>query len=125
MTVPLTDVLEGLSPDRRAQIIVKALGMLVEERKRMATQSGRKTIPVSAAAALSQKYGFDQVVIIARKIGGGESVTTYGKGRVHKDIAARTGEFLYREVMGWARESTFHHEVLPAKGVSRRKKSAT
>lgn len=105
--------------------MIEALQLIAEEKKRMATQSGRKTIPVSAAAGLAQKYGFDQIVIIARKIGGGESVTTYGKGRIHKDIAARTGEFLYREVMGWAREGTFHHEVLPAKGVSKRRKKTT
>lgn len=106
--------------------MIEALQLIAEEKKRMATQSGRKTIPVSAAASLAQKYGFDQVVIIARKTGsGGESVTTYGKGRIHKDIAARTGEFLQREVMGWARENTVHHEVLPSKGVSKRRKSTT
>lgn len=82
----------------------------------------RKAIPVSAASALAKQYNFDQIVVIARRIGGSESVTTFGKGRIHKDIAARTGEFLQREVMGWARENTTHHETLPSKGVRRPKK---
>lgn len=85
----------------------------------------RKAIPVKAASALALQYGFDQVIIVARRVGEGESVTTYGKGRIHKDIAARTGEYLQREVMGWARENTVQQETLPSRGVRRPKDRRT
>ena len=39
-----------------------------------------KPIPISAAEKVAKAYGYDQVVIIARKVGdgGGEHCTTYG-----------------------------------------------
>lgn len=38
----------------------------------------KKPIPISAAARIAKDYGYDQVVIIARKVDpeGGEHVTT-------------------------------------------------
>lgn len=62
-----------------------------------------KSIPISAAEAISKKYDYDQVVIIGRKVGegGGEHCTTYGRNRVHCDVAARIGDFLKYKVMGW------------------------
>lgn len=65
-----------------------------------------KPIPISAGKEIAEKYDYDQVVIIARKIGenGGEHVTTYGVNKVHCDIAARIGDFLKYKVMGWKRD---------------------
>jgi hypothetical protein len=40
-------------------------------------------IPISAAKAIAIKYGYDQIVIIARAVGEGEHVTTYGQ-ETHK-----------------------------------------
>ena len=64
-----------------------------------------KRIPISAAKIIADSYGYDQVVIIARKVGEhpdphGEHVTTYGVTREHCGVAARMGEKL-KEMMGW------------------------
>lgn len=53
-----------------------------------------KQIPIVAAQRIAQEYGYDQVVIIARKIDvgdvkGGEYVTTYGVNSKHCEVAAR------------------------------------
>lgn len=60
-------------------------------------------IPVDAAKGIAQRYGYDQVVIMARKVGpaGREHVTTYGDGKEHCAVAAHVGEFLRTKVMGW------------------------
>jgi len=60
-----------------------------------------KPIPISAGKAISQKYGYDQVVIIGREVGGGEHVTTYGKDRENCKVAARIGDFIKYKIMGW------------------------
>ena len=62
-------------------------------------------IPISAAKAIAENYGYDQVVIIARKVGleGGEAVTTYGVDEAHCKVAARTGAYLKYEIMRWER----------------------
>jgi hypothetical protein len=62
-----------------------------------------KPIPISAAKQIAEKYGYDQVVIIARAIEQGEHVTTYGKDKANCDVAARIGDFLKFKVMGWRR----------------------
>lgn len=67
-----------------------------------------KPIPISAAKKIALDYDYDQVVIIARKVGsvgGGEHCTTYGRDKAHCDVAARIGDFLKFRVMGWAREN--------------------
>jgi len=71
-----------------------------------------KSIPISAAKHIADKYGYDQVVIIARRVGGngGEHVTTYGKDKVHCDVAAKIGDFLKYKVMGWTKEEVKTHE---------------
>ncbi|KKN88855.1 hypothetical protein LCGC14_0244620 [marine sediment metagenome] len=63
-------------------------------------------IPIAAAKEIAEKYDYDQVIIIARKVGdsGREHCTTYGVNKSHCDIARRAGEFLKYKVMGWARE---------------------
>ncbi|QBR35727.1 hypothetical protein ETW23_05810 [Leisingera sp. NJS201] len=69
-----------------------------------------KPIPISAAERIAKSYGYDQVVIIARRVGEkpapcGEHVTTYGLNKAHCDAAARIGDFLKFKVMGWTKEN--------------------
>jgi hypothetical protein len=58
---------------------------------------------------VAEKYGYDQVIIIARKVGEepdlhGEAVTTYGVDKEHREAAAMTGYFLKHKVMQWPPE---------------------
>ena len=64
-----------------------------------------KPIPISAAKRVADEFGYDQVIIIARKVGEGgrEHCTTYGVTKEHCAIAARCGDFLKYEVMEWSR----------------------
>jgi len=69
-----------------------------------------KPIPIGAAKKIAELYDYDQVVVIARKVGSeseehGEHVTTYGRNQEHCDVAARIGNFLKHKVMGWVKES--------------------
>lgn len=61
-----------------------------------------KPIPISAGAKIAKDYGYEQVVIYARKTGydGGEHMTTYGVTKVHCGIAALIGKTLQR-LMCW------------------------
>lgn len=64
-----------------------------------------KRIPIAAAERIAREYGYDQVVIIARKVGvapdpHGEHVTTYGVDKHHCASAAMQGKALKR-FMGW------------------------
>mgnify|MGYP003575503055 FL=1 len=68
-----------------------------------------KPIPISAAERIAKEYGYDQVIIVARKVGDhphphGEHVTTYGVTKAHCDVAARAGDFLKYKVMGWVKD---------------------
>lgn len=63
-------------------------------------------IPVSAAAGIAKRYGYDQVIVIARRLGDapephGEHVTTYGANPEHCRVAAHIGNLLKHKVMGW------------------------
>ena len=62
-------------------------------------------IPIKAAKHIAREYGFDQVIIVARKTGDGptqsEAVTTYGVTKAHCSVAAHIGEFLKTKIMGW------------------------
>lgn len=62
-----------------------------------------KRISIAAAERVAKQYGYDQVVIIARKVGdgGGEHVTTYGIDAANCDVAGRIGTFLKSKIMGW------------------------
>lgn len=62
-----------------------------------------KPIPISAARQISWQYGYEQVIIYARKTGinGGEHMTTYGVTEEHCSVAARIGDFLKYKIMGW------------------------
>jgi hypothetical protein len=66
-----------------------------------------KPIPISAAKQIAEKYGYDQVVVIARAVGDnrGEHVTTYGKDKLNCGVAARIGDFLKFKVMGWVADN--------------------
>lgn len=53
-----------------------------------------KPIPVLAARRIAEQYGYDQVIVIARRVGEspdphGEHVTTYGRDKQHCGVAAR------------------------------------
>jgi hypothetical protein len=65
-----------------------------------------KPIPIHAARHIAEFYGYDQVVIVARKVGddGGEHVTTYGRDEANCEVASRIGNFLKFKVMGWCGE---------------------
>lgn len=63
-------------------------------------------IPIAAARRIAEEFGYDQVIIIARRVGEvpaphGEHVTTYGRDRKHCGVAAHVGNFLKHKVMGW------------------------
>jgi hypothetical protein len=70
-----------------------------------------RPIPIAAAKAIADQYGYDQVVIIARAVGpdGLEHCTTYGVDQRNCDIAARIGDYLKFKVMGWVRASAVDH----------------
>jgi len=66
-----------------------------------------KRIPIAAAKRIAAEYGYDQVVIYARKTGEGgkEWMTTYGTTVQHCGIAARMAAAL-QKFMGWHPETT-------------------
>ena len=57
--------------------------------------SGKK-IPITKAKEIANQYGYDQVIILGRKVGdnGIEWVTTYGVTKQHCDAAADIGQVL-------------------------------
>jgi len=59
-------------------------------------------IPIVAAKRIAVNYGYDQIVVMARKTGEGgmEHVTTYGVSREHCVVAEKMGNALKR-VMQW------------------------
>lgn len=59
-----------------------------------------KPIPIAAAKRIAADYGYDQVVVYARKVGEGEHLTTYGTTKVHCEIAAKMADVL-KKFMGW------------------------
>lgn len=58
-------------------------------------------IPIEAAQHIAEAYGYDQVIIIARKVGGPEHVTTYGVDGANAGVAARIGAFIRHKIMLW------------------------
>jgi hypothetical protein len=64
-----------------------------------------KRIPISAAANIAKTYGYDQVIVLARKCGEsplphGEHITTYGVNKAHCGAAATISKKL-QQIMGW------------------------
>lgn len=67
-----------------------------------------RKIPISAAKRIAEDYGYDQVIIYARRVGDdpdphGEHMTTYGRDKAHCAVAAQIGDRLKYEIMGWRR----------------------
>ena len=67
-----------------------------------------KPIPIEEAKKLAKAYGYDQVMVYARKVdtlerSGGEHMTTYGVDKKHCDAAARIGTFLKTKIMEWCK----------------------
>jgi hypothetical protein len=76
-------------------------------------------IPIEAAKKIAELYGYDQVMIYARRIGdgpsaleldpkaepGGEHMTTYGINAEHCSAMARIAQFLQTKIMGWTKEN--------------------
>jgi hypothetical protein len=78
-----------------------------------------KPISTSAAKRIAEAYGYDQVIIIARRVGEapaphGEHCTTYGVDRAHCSVAAAIGDFLKFKVMGWVRAQAASPTVPPS-----------
>jgi hypothetical protein len=70
-----------------------------------------RPIPISAAKKIADDYGYDQVIVYARRVGAppdphGEHVTTYGVDPAHCAVAARIGDFLRHKVFGWPRKES-------------------
>ncbi len=64
-----------------------------------------KAIPISAARRIAEEYGYDQVVVYARRVGEspaprGEHLTTYGVDPTHCGVAARIGRKLQEMIWG-------------------------
>lgn len=64
-----------------------------------------RKIPIAAAKRIAEEYGYDQVVIYARRCADspephGEHMTTYGRDKAHCGAAAKIGDALKR-FMGW------------------------
>ena len=62
------------------------------------------SIPTKAAEDIAKNFDYDQVIIIARKVGqtGSEYVTTYGVSKIHCEIAERIGNFFKHKFMAWS-----------------------
>ena len=67
----------------------------------------KKPIPIKAAEKIAKEFGYDQVIVYARKVGdapdGGEHMTTYGVNKEHCAAAAQIGDHLKYKVMGWTK----------------------
>lgn len=62
-------------------------------------------IPIERAKHIADMYGYDQVVIYARRchdsdLPHGEHMTTYGRTKEHCRVAAMIGDTL-KKFMGW------------------------
>jgi hypothetical protein len=64
---------------------------------------GPPPIPVADAADIGARHGYDQVIVIARKVGqrGGEWVTAWGVNAENDAAAKLAAEFLKYRVMKW------------------------
>lgn len=62
-----------------------------------------KSIPIAQAKAIAEIYGYDQIMIYARKVGehGGEHMTTYGVTKQHCVVIGEIAKFLQMKIMGW------------------------
>ncbi|WP_406646942.1 hypothetical protein QEZ52_00490 [Aliisedimentitalea scapharcae] len=60
-------------------------------------------LPIKEAKGIADRHGWDQVVVIARKVGddGYEHVVTYGKDAAHCEAASRAGMAIKHHLMKW------------------------
>lgn len=60
-------------------------------------------LPIKEAKGIADRHNWDQVIIVARKVGddGYEHVVTYGKDKAHCEAAARAGQALKHHLMRW------------------------
>lgn len=60
-------------------------------------------LPINAARDIARTHGWDQVIVVARKVGenGYEHVVTYGKDAAHCEAAARAGNAIKHHLMKW------------------------
>jgi hypothetical protein len=105
-------VMELLSGDRFAVKVMTGpdkdqQGTAVMTRDQLKARPHRpmEPIPIRAAEKIAKEFGYDQVVIYARRVTavdnvGGEHMTTYGITKEHCGIAARMGDVL-KKFMGW------------------------
>ena len=63
-----------------------------------------RSIPIFTAGNPARIYGYDQVVVIARKVGEDGYVTTYGVDGPNCTVAARVGDYLKHVIIGWPKE---------------------
>lgn len=70
-----------------------------------------KPIPITTAKLIAEEFEYDQVIIVARSVGHGEHVTTYGVDTVNCRVAARIGEFLKFRIMGWIAGNVVDHKA--------------
>jgi hypothetical protein len=71
-----------------------------------------KPIPISEAANIADLYGYDQVIIYARRHTGprsGEHMTAYGKTKKDCEVVTRIGDVL-KNFMGWNTKKGTRHE---------------
>lgn len=63
----------------------------------------RPKLPIKDARDIAKIHGWDQVIIVARKVGdnGFEHVVTYGKTAAHCEAAARAGNAIKHHLMKW------------------------
>lgn len=71
----------------------------------MSTDKVQVAIPISAAERVAKAYGYDQIVIVGRRVGGFEHVTSYGIDAANCTVAARMAHFFKHKLMGWPLES--------------------
>ncbi|UWR74102.1 hypothetical protein [Phaeobacter inhibens] len=60
-------------------------------------------LPIKSARDIAETHGWDQVIVVARKVGddGFEHVVTYGKDAAHCEAAARAGNAIKHHLMKW------------------------
>ena len=75
------------------------------------TERAMKPIPIWAAKKIAKDYGYDQVIVYARRVGEsphlhGEHLTTYGVNKEHCSVAGRIGSYLKREIFKWQEDNS-------------------
>lgn len=69
-------------------------------------------IPIAAGKQIAEAYGYDQVVIVARKVGVREHVTTFGTNKEHCGVATRMGDFFKHKLMHWPKPEPSDADLL-------------